>query len=352
VEVAETLTEELKQEAQRLGYAKLGVARVGPMEAESTRLRAWLAAGHHGTMSWMEDTEDVRCDPSDPRLLEGARSVLVMVAPYGGHAQWEGPEPGRVARYARGRDYHNVLGKRGRKLTRWLRERGFAARASVDSMPVFERAWAERSGVGFIGKNSCLIVPGLGSHVFLSCLITTAELAPDSPIRAGCGDCTACLDACPTSAFVGARQLDSRRCISYLTIEAREPSPVAIRGQMGDWLYGCDVCQDVCPYNQGAGARSAHDPAFAPGARWEGRDTVKLLQMDEEEFREFAAGSPLRRAGRQGLARNAAIVLGNTGDRRYLPVLQHAAQHDESESVRAVSTWAVSRLDSLSKEPT
>ncbi|MCA9603932.1 MAG: tRNA epoxyqueuosine(34) reductase QueG, partial [Myxococcales bacterium] len=244
------LTAAVKAVALELGFVRAGVARAGCLDAEGERLRAWLAAGKHGEMAWMERTADVRINPRDERMLAGAESVLVLATPYARDPERVGPAPGRVARYARGRDYHNVLGKRLEKLTRWLRERGHGARGSVDSMPVFERAWAQRAGLGFIGKNSCLIIPGLGSHVFLSAVVTTARLVPDTPMRERCGACTLCLDGCPTSAFDGARELDARKCISYLTIEHEGRIDEALRPAVGDWIFGCDVCQDVCPYNR------------------------------------------------------------------------------------------------------
>ncbi|MFW6050412.1 MAG: tRNA epoxyqueuosine(34) reductase QueG [Myxococcota bacterium] len=342
---ANELTREVKGLAQRLGFARAGVARAEPLVPERDRLRAWVAEGRHGEMGWMADTVEVRGDPSHAGMLPGARSVLVLVAPYARPAEGPvGPEPGRVARYARGRDYHNVLGKRARKLARRLREHGHAARASVDSLPVLERAWAQRAGVGFVGKNCCLIVPGLGSHVFLACVVTTAELVADAPMKERCGTCRLCLEACPTEAFTEPRRMDARRCISYLTIERRGEVPEDLRARTGEWLFGCDVCQDVCPYNRTAPEAPETTAPFAPHPRLADTTAADLLRMDDDAFEAWSHGTPLRRPGREGMARNAATVLGNVGGRRHLPVLREAAEHDPSPVVRRTAAWAMARI--------
>ncbi|MGF1466187.1 MAG: tRNA epoxyqueuosine(34) reductase QueG [Sandaracinaceae bacterium] len=345
--VDRTLTERLKDLAGTLGFARCGVARVADLGRDAATLRHWVAEGYHGSMAWMADTADVRVDPADPRLLAGAASVLVVAAPYARPVEGtpDAARSGRIARYALGRDYHNVLGKRLRKVAALLRAEGHAARVSVDTMPVLERAWAQRAGVGFIGKNCCLIVPGLGSHVFLGAVLTTATLEADEPARERCGTCRLCLDACPTRAFVGPRLLDARRCIAYLTIEHRGPVPEALRPDLGEHLFGCDDCQDVCPFN---GTRTAPDALTAPfKARPEVLDTPPeaYLGLGPGAFAERFRGSPLRRAGRDGMARNAALVLGNRGDRRHLRVLRDAAAKDRSSVVRDAARWAVERLD-------
>ncbi len=338
--------EQLARAARALGFARMGVARAEPLAEEAERLQAWLAAGRQGEMAWMERTADVRADPRHAGMLPSARSVVVLAAPYARDPAPVGPTPGRVARYARGRDYHNVLQKRARKLAALLREAGDEARVAVDTLPVLERAWAQRAGVGFVGKSCCLIVPGLGSHVLLAVLVTSAELEPDAPMRERCGSCTLCLDACPTGAFVGPYELDARRCISYLTIELRGPIPEPLRAPMGDWVFGCDACQDVCPFNRTALPPPEVTEPFAPGVRWDGLGAEDLLRMDEDAFARRFEGSPVRRPGREGMARNAAVVLGNGGDRRHLPVLREAAERDPSPVVRESARWAVGRLES------
>ena len=334
------LTARVKAEAEAVGFARVGVAEAAVLDEEGVHLDAWLADGRHGQMSWMAQTASVRKDPRDPNMLENAKSVIVMAAPYVRRGGYEGPPPARIAKYAVGRDYHNVLTKKGRKVARVLQEAGFAARVAVDSKPVFERAWAERAGVGFVGKNCCLIVPGVGSHTFLACVVTTAPLSPDEPMGRRCGSCTLCLDACPTRAFAGPRSLDARKCISYLTIEHRGAIPTEHRQALGPWVFGCDVCQDVCPYNQTSGAADASLSAFEPGGRWTGVEAAQFLQMTEERFQAWAEGSPVKRARHEGLARNVALVLGNRGQELHLPVLDDARRNHPSEVVREAATWA------------
>lgn len=336
----------LVKRARDLGFARVGVARAERLSLEADQLSAWLAAGRHGDMDYMARTEEVRADPCHAGMLPSARSVVVLVTPYARSEPAEAgaagvSRVGRIARYARGRDYHNVLHKRLRKLSAQLREEGHTVRAAVDSMPVLERAWAERAGVGFVGKNCCLIVPGLGSHVFLSALVTSAAMPADAAMTRRCGSCDACLRACPTQAFVGPRQLDARRCISYLTIEHRADIEASLRPGMEDWLFGCDACQDVCPFNR---TRPVDPAETEPFAARDYPDAAGFLALDTDAFAALAVGSPLKRAGRAGLARNAAIVLGNRGDRRALPVLQQAAERDPEDIVRRAAQWALERL--------
>lgn len=344
-----TIEERLAQHARELGFARMGIARVSPLDREGEALRRWIAAGYHASMRWMADTLEVRLDPGHAGMLPGARSVVVLATPYARAGGPLGPSPGVVARYARGRDYHNVIGKRARKLARMLRDEGHEVRVSVDTLPVLERAWAQRAGIGFVGKNCCLIVPGLGSHVLLCAIVTSAELEPNEPMVERCGSCRLCLDACPTGAFLEARSIDARRCLSYVTIEHRGAYPEAHREAAGDWLFGCDACQDVCPYNQPARGEELADGPFAPAPRWSGVRAEDFLTMGDEAFRALTEGSPLRRARREGLARNAAIVLGNVGTRRALPILRDAAAHDPDEAVRDAADWAVCRIEA--REP-
>lgn len=351
------LAAQLRERARELGFSRMGIAAVTHLQRDVDALHAWLAAGHHGEMRWMAESAEVRADPAHPKLLGGARSVVVLATPYARPPETEGPTPGIVARYARGRDYHNFLKKKTWKLARILVEVGFAARPTVDTFPILERAWAQRAGVGFIGKNCCLIVPGLGSHVLLSTVVTSAELPPDAPMRERCGSCRACLDACPTVAFVAAHELDARRCIAYLTIESKRAVPEALRAKMGPHLFGCDVCQDVCPFNQPALNRhkrhrrtgaSPDEPEttrpFAAHPRLAATKAEDLLTMDEATFLAWAEGSPMRRPGRAGMARNAAIVLGNRGERRHLPVLRATATAHDSAMVRQSAAWAAGQL--------
>jgi epoxyqueuosine reductase len=341
---ADALTGEIKALALELGFARVGIARAERLPEDAARLDAWLAAGHHGQMAYMQDTREVRADPTHADMLPSAQSVIVLAMPYARSAALLGPAPGRIARYAQGRDYHALLYDRTRAIKRRLRAASATARACVDTLPALERAWAARSGVGFVGKNACLIVPGVGSHVLLSLVLTSAPLTPDAPIKERCGECRLCLDACPTQAFLGPRQLDARRCVSYLTIEHEGEIAEPLRPGIGTWLFGCDACQDVCPYNKTTQLAPPERDPFAPRDRLAELGAEDFLRMDEAVFDRYSRGSALRRAGRDGMARNAAIVLGNAGDKRHLPILQRTAAHDASEVVREAARWASERL--------
>lgn len=339
------LREHVHARALAHGFDRVGFARVEPLHREAEALHRWLSDGHHGSMAWMERGVDVRVAPDHPELLAQARTVIVFAAsvlrPDEGSI---GPSPGVVARYARGRDYHNVLGTRVKKLAAELRRAGHRSRATIDTMPILERTWAQRAGLGFIGKNAMLIVPGLGSHVMIGTVVTAAELPVDAPMEERCGSCTRCLEACPTNAFVQERVLDARRCISYLTIEHEGPIEPALRPQLGEWFFGCDACQDVCPFNRTHGKPSLLASDLAPHSRWSEHDAASIFAMDEATFDAFSLGSPVRRAGRDGAARNAAYVLGNRGDRRHLPVLQDASVASRSEAVREAALWAIEQI--------
>jgi epoxyqueuosine reductase len=248
-----------------------------------------------------------------------------------------------VARYARGLDYHDLLRPRLQALAGWLREAGgpeVATRVAVDTSAVLERDLAARAGLGWIGKNTNLIAPGAGSYFFIGCVLTTAGLVPDGPVADHCGTCTACLQACPTSAFVGPWVLDARRCLSYLTIEHRGDVADPLKPAMTDWLFGCDVCQEVCPWNRKV--PPAREPALAPGGPLPPPES--LLELDEAAFRTRFRGSAMRRARRAGLARNTALLLGNRGDRAAAPALRRALD-DPDEGVRRAAAWALDRLE-------
>jgi epoxyqueuosine reductase len=343
------LAAQLRSLSSERGFARIGFARAEVLAEDAERLRAWLAAGHHGGMAYMERSAEVRANPTHEGMLPSARTVIALAAslPAVPAASEHAPRlsPGRVARYAHGRDYHNVLRTKLRPLLRLLRSAGHNTRGMVDAMPVLERAWAQRAGIGFIGKNSCLIVPGLGSHVMLATIVTSAELPADAPMRERCGECRACLDVCPTRAFTAPRSLDARRCISYLTIEHRGAIDPELRAGIGNWLLGCDECQDVCPYNRGHEREPSAMADLAAERAWHALDAERLLQLSEAELLALTEGSPVRRPGREGLARNAAIVLANTKTRRALPVLREAAERDPSPVVSESARWAIEQLE-------
>jgi epoxyqueuosine reductase len=274
--------------------------------------------------------------------LPGAESLIVVAVAYRSDAA---PATG-IARYARGGDYHGVMKARLRALAGWLTERSgreLRTRVFVDDGPLVERDAAIRAGLGFRGKNTNLLTP-VGSFVFLGALLTDVPLEVDRPLAKDCGTCRLCLDACPTGALTSPYHLAAERCIAYLTIEHRGPIPSDLRPRMGEWVFGCDVCQDVCPYNASTRRRPAAWPEFspaptpgpAPGPR---SDLTELLMLDEDGFRARFRGSPIKRARRRGLARNAAIALGNAGAGR--EALHHAAQRDPDAVVREAADWAL-----------
>ena len=295
----------IQERAKALGFDKVGVCSATLDGIHKTALSAWVGRGYAGEMDYMVRDWQRRADPS--LVLPGAKSLMALATNY---YHPENPPPqdrgrlGRVARYAYGRDYHNVIGKGLKKLIAAIRERAPMARLKgyVDTGPVLERAVAAQAGLGFIGKNTTLITEDYGSWVFLSVILTDLELEPDQPLGLDCGNCTVCLKACPTGAIVEPTVIDSRRCISYLTIEYRgDEIPAELARQSGDWVYGCDICQEVCPYNR---ATTPSRPEFHPS-----QGVGAWLPLDDlEKGAVSLAGTPLKRAGLKGLARNARAV--------------------------------------------
>jgi len=317
-ETATPLETRIKRRAAELGFDPVGIARLGPMETHG-EFAAWLEHGFAGEMAYLERGAAKRADSRLP--FPGARSAIVVALDYGGR------EPaGPVARYARGDDYHEIMTARLDELHAWLaRECGHEVpgRAYVDTAPILERDLARRAGLGWIGKNTMLINPRRGSFFFLGALFVDLGLEPDTPFDADrCGSCTRCLDACPTDAFVEPHVMDARRCISYLTIEHRSDIAAELQPFVGEMLYGCDVCQDVCPWNVRFASGLA-EPAFAPRPAVAGKDAGSLARdlrdMSEDEFRAAFAHSPMKRAKLRGLKRNAAVVLENAGSARPKP---------------------------------
>ncbi len=336
------LEERLKEQARALGFALVGIAPATRADSFD-RLRDWLSEGLEGDMDYMRRHGPAREHPSS--ILPEVRCVVMVALSYA-PVDARPPLPphvGRVARYAQGPDYHDVLRNRLKELLRWVQGEapGCRGRAVVDTAPLLERDFARRAGLGWFGKNTMLINKRLGSTFLIGALLLDIELAPDAPHETShCGTCTACLDACPTGAFVEAGQLDARRCISYLTIELRRPIPEPLRQPMGDWLFGCDVCQEVCPWNRKA---APPDPVFASQPDLEALDLTDLLGLDEDAFRRRFKGTALLRPRRTGLLRNAALVLGNRGDSSALPALGRAA-HDPDPVVAEAASWAISQI--------
>jgi epoxyqueuosine reductase len=334
----------VRARALALGFHRVGFADVGPLLEDHPRYLDFVAQGRHGDMAWLAENADVRRDVRGPGILAGARSVIVCALSYHRGAEASPMSGATVARYARGGDYHNFFRKKLRRLAAWLRrEFGAEARPLVDTAPVLERAWARRAGVGFVGRNGCIIAPGLGSYLLLGEVVTDLALPPDEPMDERCGSCTRCLDACPTQAFAASHVLDARRCVSYLTIEHDGPIDATLRAGVGDRIFGCDDCQDVCPFNRTAPPPPAETAQFAPDPRWAALSPESILAMDPARWEAIAEGSPLARPGWERMARNAAVVLGNTGTRRHLPVLRaHLARVTErsAEDTR----WAIAAI--------
>jgi len=338
-----TLSDRVKDRALSLGFHLVGIAPADPLEGAHDRFVEWLSRGYQAGMGYMDRHAEVRRDVGHPGILSGAKSVVVCAMGYGRRTD---PRAlgARVASYARGRDYHNVLPPRLRKLARFLRDEspGCRTRVFVDTAPLLEKAWAMRAGIGWIGKNACLLHPKLGSRFVLGEVVTDVRLEADSPHEERCGSCRACLDACPTGAFPEPFVLDARRCLAYWTIEHHGPIPEDLREPMGDRLFGCDDCQDVCPFDRKAPDLGA--PDFATHARWVKRTPADLLALSDYDFAALANGSPMARPGRSGMLRNAAIVLGNTRDRVHLPVLRGAVT-DADPVIRDAANWAIERIE-------
>ena len=309
---AESLLPEMRRQAEALGFSRLAVTTAEPPPRHD-RLAWWIDAGLAGCMEdWLRRHLPLRARPES--LLTGARSVIMLATDYAAEndPRRSDPNRGQLARYALGEDYHGLLRQRLNSLGAWLEERvpGCRTRGVVDSAPLSERELAARAGLGWFGKNTMLIDPRAGSYFFLSGLLTTLPFPPDQPIAVDhCGSCTACLDACPTGALPEPRLLDANRCLSALTIEDRGTVPADLRSGFGNWVFGCDICQEVCPWNRHA--PGTVEPALQPAADGGAVSLVELLALDAAGFRERFRGSPLLRAKRQGLLRSAAIALGN-----------------------------------------
>jgi len=345
------LTERIADAALELGFARVGFARVERFDEAGARLRAWLASGYHGELSYLAEGGE-RDDPST--LLPEAKTLVAVALSYAEpralaplRAASDGPAlTGSVARYARGEDYHLVMKEKLSALAERCEEllgRPVVTRACVDTAPLLEHEVARRAGLGFSAKSTLTIVPGLGSWVLLGELLLDIELPPSEPVRAGCGGCRACLDACPTGAFVAAHVLDARRCISYLTIENAGPIPRELRAPIGTRVFGCDVCQEVCPFNASPAPRE-RAPELSARAALAAVDLVALLELGAAGYRKLVRRTALRRVSRDTLARNAAVALGNTRDRRAVAPLGRAVLSHTSALVRAHAAWALGEL--------
>ena len=333
----------IQSAATALGFDRCEAAPVRALDA-APRLREWLALGMHGSMQWMERSADRRADPR--LVVPEAKSVLIVTRSYWtGEEATADPSRARISRYAWGDEYHDVLGAGLRDLYQQVRQiaPGVVGRYYIDTGPVMEKAWAELAGVGWIGKHSNLITAGVGSWFFLGAIVLDCELAYGEPVADQCGSCTACIDVCPTKAIVAPYVVDARLCISYLTIENRGPIPRELRTAVGNCIFGCDECQDVCPWNRFAQVGAAAS-VFSARADLRAPDLVDLLGLDEHGFRTLFRGSPVKRAKYQGFLRNVAVALGNSDHPHAVSALTARLQHD-SALVRGHCAWALGRFD-------
>jgi epoxyqueuosine reductase len=343
--------------AQKRGFELAGIAAVGDFP-EHRQFEAWIDASRAAEMGYMaaRDQAGALKRASLKRVAPWARSVVVCAANYNTAQPYStatnDPSRGWIARYAWTRaDYHDAVLRKLREVEAELRSvydsaangSDLITRCYVDTGPVAERIYAKYAGIGWSGKNTCLINQKMGSWLFLGVILTSLDLPPDTPAPDRCGSCTRCIDACPTHAIVAPHELDANLCISYLTIEKRGPIPEPLREGLGRHVFGCDICQDVCPWNRKAPVTSAaeyqpREGLVNPALEW-------LAEMDEAQFREVFRGSPIRRAKRQGLRRNAALAMGNSGEARFLPVLQKM-ESDEDPVVAEAAIWATARVRS------
>ena len=342
------LTAFAKEEAHRLGFDLVGVTTPDALPHMAV-YRRWLAQGHHAGMQYMASERAISHRENPRMILPECKSVLVTGTLYltPESQNRKDTTKAKVASYALGEDYHLVLTDRLRRLVGSLEARlgePFPHRTYTDTGPLLEREFAQRSGLGWIGKNSCLINPKKGSYFLLAEVMLGLDLIPDQPFTSDhCGNCTRCIEACPTDCILPNRTIDSSRCISYLTIEEKGTIPPELRSDLGKWLFGCDICQQVCPWNLRFAAASA-DSAFQPREMLRSPDPGRFLELAPEKWRPTLRNSPLERPRRVGLVRNACIVTGNSGDPVHIPKLKHLLFSDPDELVRAHAAWALGKI--------
>ncbi|MFD0980567.1 tRNA epoxyqueuosine(34) reductase QueG [Tropicimonas aquimaris] len=340
----EGLKERLEAQALAEGFVAMGICRPDAIGHVPEALGAFVAQGFHGQMSWMAERMGWRGDPS--ALWPEARSVVMLAESYTPeHDPREDlgrPEIGNVSVYARGKDYHDLVKKRLKRLARWLiAEAGGEVKVFVDTAPVAEKPLAQAAGLGWQGKHTNLVSRGLGNWIFLGSIFTTLELPADTAEVDHCGSCRACLDACPTEAFVAPYRMDARRCISYLTIEHRGPVAEDLRARIGNRIYGCDDCLAACPWNKFAVA--AREMRYAARPDLEAPRLEELARLDDAGFRARFSGSPIKRIGRDRFVRNVLYSIGNSGERRLAPVAGELVS-DPDPAVADAARWALARL--------
>ncbi|HTB83204.1 MAG TPA: tRNA epoxyqueuosine(34) reductase QueG [Candidatus Sulfotelmatobacter sp.] len=343
------MKEPIRQQAAQLGFDGCRFTTASPPQT-AKNFQDWVAGKKFGEMQWLERNAEKRIEPQ--KVLPEAKTIIVLAASYSKetqHSALRAPHSGVVARYARFSDYHDVLGDKLKSLAQFVDTLGGGSTKSlwyVDTGPILERDFAQRAGLGFVGKHTNLISRKLGNWIFLAEILTTLELEPDAPETNHCGKCTRCLSACPTNAITAPFELDARRCISYLTIELKGSIPVEFRRAIGNRIYGCDDCLAVCPWNRFAREGSLMKPHARKDLAQP--DLIGLLSLDEVQFKSRFKDSPILRTKRRGFLRNVCVALGNIGDESALPALDKAA-NDGEELIREHASWAISEIKSRQK---
>ncbi len=347
-----TLTQQIQARAHKLGFELIGITPAAESETIG-RYRQWIENGYAGKMGYLERHLPLKTDVR--QLLAEAKSVISLAMNYytldPPKALAEDPARGQISRYAWGDDYHDIIRQRLSELVDFIKQSAeieLQTRVCVDTAPIIEREYAQKAGIGWIGKNTNLIHWRSGSWYFLAEVLVSVALASDiPPLRGSCGTCTRCIEACPTDAIVEPNLLDSRRCISYLTIELKERIPRALRSKMGNLIYGCDICQEVCPWN--SKAVPTNEPAFQPRAGNFAPTLLSLISMTQQEFSRRFKGSPIKRAKRRGFLRNVVVAIGNWREQRAVPALKKALTDDES-LVRSHAAWALGQIGGTAVE--
>ena len=340
------MKELLRQRARELRFDDCCFTTAEP-PASAPQFQNWLAENQHGEMAWLERNAEKRTKPQ--KILTGAKSIIVLAVSYQNKSQSStprAPSAGLIARYAQFADYHEIIGEKLKLLTQFINEQGGVDTCSlwyVDTGPILERDFAQRAGLGFIGKHTNLISRQLGNWIFLAEIITTLELEPDAPEKNHCGSCTRCLTSCPTQAITAPFKLDSRKCVSYLTIELKGAIPIELRPLIGNRIYGCDDCLAACPWNRFARVGNLMKPKMREDLAQP--DLLELLQLDKAAFKSRFAGTPIVRTKRRGLLRNVSVALGNVGDKTALPALEKAAT-DKETLIAEHARWAIQQIES------
>ena len=337
-------TQSIKEKAKEMGFDTVGIAKPDAINHAAHGLIEFIEAGHHGTMTWMEDRAKERSHPN--ALWSEVRSVIMVGMNYGPDHDprdlLSQPNKANVSVYARGRDYHDIIKKKLKHLARWIvQEKPSELKVFVDTAPVMEKPLAAAAGLGWQGKHTNMVSNDFGSWLFLGAIYTTLDLTYDTPHTDQCGSCSACLDACPTDAFVAPYKIDARRCISYLTIELKQAIPVEFRRALGNRIYGCDDCLAACPWNKFA--QISAEAQFHAKDHLKSPNLAELVTLNDANFRQLFSGSPIKRIGRDRFIRNVLYAIGNSGDKNHLPAVEQHI-HTENPIIRDAALWAKTEL--------